>query len=266
MATRPPKTVLITGASSGIGTELARAFARGGSDVVLVARSADPLERLAAELSSGHGVAVRVLPKDLSLDSAAQEIHDELAADGVVVDGLVNNAGFIVYGPFKETDLADELRMIEVNLVTPTRMCKLFGRDMARRGGGRILNLGSTGSFVPGPLNAVYCATKSYILSLSEAISAELGPSGVTVTALCPGATATGFQAAGQVEGVRLLGFGVQSARAVAEAGYRGMLAGRRVVVPGFGNRLVPLGTRLLPRRVLIRAAQYAMERPERRS
>jgi short-subunit dehydrogenase len=229
---------------------------------VLVARGEAGLGRLAVELREQYGVTVRVIPFDLRRAVAPQWIYDELQREGMRVDVLVNNAGFIVYGPFWETDLARELEMIQVNLVATTALTKLFVRDMVRRHSGRILNIGSTGSFIPGPLSCVYNATKAYVLSFSEALSRELKDTGVTVTVLCPGATATGFQEAGNVEDIRLVRQGVQSANEVAEAGYRAVMAGRRVVVTGFGNRVQVAGSRIVPRAWLLTLTKMAMEKP----
>jgi short-subunit dehydrogenase len=255
-------TALITGASSGIGYELAQIFAREGYQLILVARNQDALDKLAAELKERYQLAVKVLPKDLAQPNAAQEIYAKLQREAIEIDVLVNNAGFIVHGAFHETDWERERQLIQVNLTTPTQLAKLFGRDMLKRGFGRILNVGSTGSFVPGPLEAVYCASKAYLLSLSEALSKEFESAGVTVTALCPGATRTGFQKAGQIEGVRLLNSGMLDARRVAEAGYRGLLAGKRVVIPGWSSRLQVWAAKVLPRSLVLSIAQNAMERP----
>lgn len=178
---------LVTGASSGIGREIARVCAREGHDLVIVARSEGRLAELADELRAKHGARVNVLPKDLSLETSANEIAEELASEGIQVDILVNNAGFDVFGRFADTDLERELDLLHVNVVALTQLTKLFVRGMRERGYGRVLNLGSTGSFVPAPLNAVYAASKSYVLSFSEAIGEELRGTGVTVTTLCPG-------------------------------------------------------------------------------
>lgn len=252
-------TALVTGASSGIGRELARVCAREGHDLVVVARDERRLTDLADELRAKHGVAVKVLPKDLSRLTSAEEIAEELRRDGTEVELLVNDAGYAVYGDFAEIDLAEELDLIRVNLIALTQLTKLFVRGMRERGHGRILNLASTASFVPSPRNAVYSATKAYILNFSEAVGEELAGSGVTVTALCPGVTRTEFHQRAGMMGVRVLRYGVMSAAEVAEIGYRAMMRGKRVEIAGFRNKLQMLGVRLAPRAVVVRAAKSAL-------
>ena len=176
---------------------------------------------------------------------------------------LVNNAGVDVYGNFHETDMAKELEMIQLNLVSLTQLTKLLLPEMRKRGYGKILNLGSTGSFIPSPLNAVYSATKAYVLSFSEAIAEELQGSGVTVTVLCPGATRTEFQKRANMENIRLLRYGVMDAADVAEIGYRAMMAGRRVVVPGLFNKVQILLARLLPTSTMTKLAKAMLKRAE---
>lgn len=253
-------SALITGASSGIGRELAKVFARNGHNLVLVARNKQRLDQLANELREGHGVRVEVIPQDLSVEKAAGEILGKLQQKSIRIDILVNNAGFDVYGRFYETEMGKELQMIQVNLVALTQLTKLLLGGMRERGYGRILNLGSTGSFVPSPLNAVYSATKAYVLSFSEAIAEELRGSGVTVTVLCPGATRTEFQQRAAMGDIRLLRFGAMDAEAVAEIGYRALMAGKRVVVPGLFNKLQVLSARLLPTGFVVRAAKAMLE------
>ncbi|NIM05510.1 MAG: SDR family NAD(P)-dependent oxidoreductase, partial [Armatimonadetes bacterium] len=198
-------TALVTGASSGIGYELARKFAGNGYDLVIVARNRQRLEDLAVLLHKDYGTNVVVLPKDLAAEPSAQEIVDYLKNEAIKIDILVNNAGFDVHGLFIDTDLERELQMIQVNLVTLTRLTKFLLPDMVEQGFGMVLNVGSIGSFVPSPLNAVYSATKAYVLSFSEAIAEELVGSGVSVTVLCPGTTRTEFQRRAGMQNVRLL-------------------------------------------------------------
>ena len=193
------QTALITGASSGIGADLARLFARDGYDVVLVARSEEKLREVAEGIGKEHaGVTARVIVADLARPDAARDVVDALG--GLPIDALVNNAGYGVAGPFVETDVRSELEMIQVNVVALTHLTKLLAPGMVARKRGRILNVSSTAAFQPGPLMAVYYATKAYVLSVSEALAEELRGSGVTVTALCPGPTATGFAAASNME------------------------------------------------------------------
>ena len=176
------EVALITGASSGIGRELTKLFAEYGFDLVLVARNEAALNEIASQLTARQPVSVTVVPKDLSLPQAPEEIYDTLKQASLAVDVLVNNAGTQVYGALQDTDTFEQLRLIQVNLVALTHLTMLFGREMVDRGRGRILNVASTGAFSPTPLNAIYCATKAYVLSFSEAIERDLEGTGVTVT------------------------------------------------------------------------------------
>jgi short-subunit dehydrogenase len=194
------KTALITGASGGIGAELARLFARDGYDLILVARSPDKLARLAEQLERDRPISVRILSKDLSNPEAPAQIHAELAAASVPVDVLVNNAGFGLSGRFAEAGVEGELEMIQLNVVALTHLTGLFLDDMLARGQGKILNLGSITGFLPGPFWGVYAASKAYVNSFSEALANEVAGSGVTVTVLCPGPTETGLAARGGMQ------------------------------------------------------------------
>jgi short-subunit dehydrogenase len=258
------KTALITGASGGIGYELALLFARDGFDCILVARSHDKLNALAARLESEFRVKTLVLPKDLSKATAVDEIHEEVSAASMQVDVLVNNAGFPVFGLFTETDLDTELQMLQVNVVALTQLTKLFVRGMIERRSGRILNLASTAAFEPGPLMAVYYASKAYVLSFSEALANELHGTGVTVTTLAPGPTRTGFQKRGRLEDSRLVQGDIADAPSVALAGYRGLMAGKTLVIPGFANKLIPLIVRVSPRGMITRVVRRMQERVPR--
>ncbi len=257
--TRNKSSSLVTGASTGIGRELAKTLARNSHNVVLVARDEQKLNQLANDLKNEFGISTRVMKKDLSVSTAAQEIYNELQKEGVKIDVLVNNAGFDVYGKFCETDTTKEMQMIQVNLTTLTQLTKLFLKDMRKQGHGKILNLGSTGSFVPSPLNAVYSATKAYVLSFSEAIDEELQGTGVTVTVLCPGATKTEFHKRANMEDIWLLKFGVMDAKRVAEAGYKAMMAGKTSVVPGLYNKAQVLCAKFLPRSVMAKTAKIML-------
>jgi uncharacterized protein len=254
-------TALVTGASGGIGEELARLFAADGHDLVLVARSRDKLARLAAELEERHNVAARVLAADLARAEAPREIFEELNGAGVPVDALVNNAGFGSYGLFAETDLRSELELLQVNVVALTHLSKLFLPGMLARRSGYLMNVASTAGFQPGPLMAVYYASKAYVVSLSEALANECEGTGVTVSALCPGPTETGFVAAAGMEQSKLFERGAMTARAVAEAGYRGMLAGRTLVIPGLRNALVARAVGMLPRKMVTKVVRGIQER-----
>jgi short-subunit dehydrogenase len=259
----PNQTALITGASGGIGLELARLFAAGGYDLVLVARSGARLEEIAAELSGRHGIAARALPCDLAAREAPEELCRQLAVAGLAVDVLVNNAGFATFGAFVEIDLARELEELQLNIVTLTHLTKkLLPAMLARRRGG-VLNVASTAAFQPGPMMAVYYASKAYVLSFSEALAEEVAGTGVTVTALCPGPTATGFQQRAAMQESKLFSglLEVADAPAVAHAGYAGFRAGRRIVIPGLANRLGVQSLRFSPRALVTRVVKRMQER-----
>ena len=251
-------TALITGASSGIGLDLAHLFAADGHDVVLVARSENKLRELAKELEAKHGIQATVIVADLAKPDAPQQIFVVAPA----VDILVNNAGYGTSGPFAETDLRAELDMIQVNIAALTHLTKLFLRSMLERKHGRILNVASTASFQPGPLMAVYYATKAYVLSFSEAIAEELSGSGVTVTALCPGPTATGFQKTADLESQALLKvIRPASSLDVARAGYRAMMRGKRIAIPGVKNKIGVQSIRVSPRALVTKVVRALQER-----
>jgi short-subunit dehydrogenase len=257
---------LITGASGGIGLELAKEFAAAGHDVVLVARSKDRLVPLASELEAAHGVAAWVIPADLAEPTAPAAIYEQVQRLGITVETLVNNAGFGTNGSFAETDLEAELAMLQVNVTALTHLTKLFLRDMLARGRGRIMNVGSTAGFQPGPYMAVYYATKAYVLSFSEALAAELQGSGVTVSVLCPGPTITGFQARARMDEARLMRTPwVMDAATVARLGYRGLIAGKVIVIPGIANRLLAFSTRLAPRAFVRQVTRRLNERSGQR-
>ena len=253
-------SVLVTGATSGIGYALAKLFARDGHDLVLVARSRERLEEIGKELGGPAGIAPKLIPKDLSRPRAAEEIFDELRRASIPIGVLVNCAGFGTYGPFVETDIVAEREMMELNMVALTELTKLAVRQMIRRGEGRILNVASTAAFQPGPRMSVYYATKAYVLSFSEALSNELGGTGVTVSTLCPGPTRTGFGGRARMERARVYRTGVMDAAVVAEAGYRGLKKGRAVIVPGLRNKLMALAARLGPRRLVVAVARWTNE------
>lgn len=251
---RSEKTALITGASMGIGLELARQFAEHGHDLILVARSRDLLEALAAALGKEHGISAHVMVADLSRADAPPNLFDDIAAARLQVDFLVNNAGFGVGGKFSDTDGARELDMIQVNIAALTHLTKLFLPQMLSRGSGRIMQVASIAAFQPGPLMAVYYASKAYVLSFSQALSEELRDSAVTVTALCPGPTATHFAETAQVSNsIVFAGFGAASASEVARYGYAAMMRGKRIALPTFRDRLAVQIQRLVPRAMVTR-------------
>jgi len=257
------QTALVTGASGGIGLELARLFAGGGYDLVLVARSAGKLEEIAGELRQRHGVAARVLALDLARPGSPEEVFRELAGAGVLVDVLVNNAGFATWGAFAEIDLGRELEELQLNVVTLTHLTKKFLPGMIARRRGGVLNVASTAAFQPGPLMAVYYATKAYVLSFSQAIAEELEGTGVAVTALCPGPTETGFQQRAGLEQSRLFSglLQVTAAPSVARAGYEGFRAGKRIVIPGLLNKIGVQAVRVSPRALATKVVKRVQDR-----
>jgi uncharacterized protein len=242
-----PKTALITGASSGIGLELARLFAADGYRLVLVARNRGALRALGDDLRTSHNVDVRVSPKDLAHPASPAELYQELQEAGIVLDVLVNNAGFGGNGPFLKTDWNNEAEMMQVNMVALTHLTKLFLAQIRAREG-KVLNVGSVAGFLPGPYMAVYYASKAYVLSFSEALAEELSGTGVTVTCLCPGPVETGFQARAGVGDSMVRSPLLVDVRKVARAGYEGMKQGKRIVIPGWKNRLAVASLRVSPR------------------
>jgi short-subunit dehydrogenase len=256
------RTALVTGASSGLGREFARLFAADGFDLVLVGRTGAVLEELAQETEERHGVRAHVVPRDLSRPESAATLMTELRSRGVHVDALVNSAGFNQFGPFAESDERRMLDLIAVNVAALTHLTRLALPGMIERGWGRIANLASNAAFQPGPLMAVYYATKAYVLSLSLALADELRGTGVRVTALCPGPTATGFQAAGGLEDSRLVsGRSLPSADDVAAWGYAAIKRGKPFAVHGARWQTVAFATRLVPRTTAARMARRAQER-----
>jgi short-subunit dehydrogenase len=245
------RVTLITGASAGIGTELARVFAANGHRVALVARRADRLTALAGEISAAGGAAPIVIPCDLEQMDVGDKIAEALAAAGVEVEYVVNNAGFGVFGPAIKRDRADQLDIIAVNIRALTDLSLQFSDSLIRNRGG-ILNVGSIAGFLPGPGMAVYYASKAYVLSFTEALRQELAPYGVRVTVVCPGPVPTEFQArAGFAPGFDSTILNV-SAADVAEQAYRGLMANKRAVLPGFGIKMVPFMLRLFPRSFIL--------------
>lgn len=245
------RVTLITGASAGIGCELAKIFAGNGYRVALVARRRDRLERLAGEIVAAGGKAPLIIDCDLGHADAGDAICAALRTANVEVEYLVNNAGFGLMGEWARLDRTDQVAMVDVNVRALTDLSLRFVDQLARHKGG-ILNVASLAGFMPGPRMAVYYATKAYVLSFSEALFCELAPRGVRVTALCPGPVPTEFQQrAGIVPGLdsRVLNL---SAQTVALAGYRGLMAGKRLVLPGIGMKIIPFLLRFVPRGLLV--------------
>ena len=254
-----PESVLITGASSGIGLELARRFASDGSRLILVARNTSALEKLAGELRRDCKIEAIVLTADLSQPETPKAIFSELKGRGIVVDVLVNNAGFGAHGLFSELPLERQLEMIQVNVTALTKLTGLFLPGMVERQRGGVLNVASVAGFVPGPGMAVYYATKAFVLSFSEALAAELAGTGVNVMALCPGPTETNFGSVAHVNfnnNARLVRVASMTAKEVALQGHRAFRGGRTLIVSGWKNKMLVLLTRFLPRPLIRKIAK----------
>ncbi len=228
-------TVLITGASSGIGYELAKVFAFHQYNLILISRNTQKLNELANKLINNHNIRVDIITQDLSEPGAAKKVFDNVINMHLQVDVLVNNAGIGGVGLFYETEFSKDAEMIQLNVVTLTEMTKLFSREMVKRKRGKILNVGSTGSFSPGPFIAVYYATKAYVLSFSEALNLELKPYNITVTALCPGSVRTNFA---KTAGKKDLPSAME-AKVVAKSAYNGLKNNKMIVVPGLVNKIL---------------------------
>jgi hypothetical protein len=256
-------TVLITGASGGIGYELAKLFARDHHNLVLVARSSDKLAQVARELQT-PGVTVKTIALDLAQAPAPKFLFDQLQREGIAIDILVNNAGFGAFGAFAQMPEGEILGQIDLNIRALTALTRLFLPPMMQRRRGRIMNVASTAAFQPGPLMAVYYATKAYVLSFSEAIANELRDTGVTVTCFCPGATHTDFAKRAGVENSRLFKtVGAMSAEKVALDGYRAVMEGRGLAISGAHNWLVAQSTRFAPRKLVTAISRWVAEKAE---
>lgn len=252
-----PGTAVVTGASGGIGLALARLFARDRFDVVLVARDTPRLEAAARELQTDGGPVITTLACDLAIPGAGVQLFSRLDAAGIVPSVFVNNAGFGLRGPLSETSLATDLEIIQVNVTALTELTWLALDRMRRRGSGRILNVASTAAFQPGPFMSVYYASKAYVLSFSEAVAYETRGTGISVTTLCPGPTATGFEARSGMSGSRLFRMSVVDADSVARAGYAALMRRKRLAIRGLRNYLVAQSVRLAPRRAALAVAAW---------
>lgn len=262
MSTPSGKWALITGASGGIGLELASIYASEGHSVVLAARSADKLTAYAAELRQRYGVQTRVEVTDLSREDSPRALYETLKKSGVEIEYLINNAGVGNYGLFWRSDLDKDLALVRLNISALTALTKLFVKDMIVRKSGRVMNVASTAAYMAGPYMATYYASKAYVLSFSEALAEELRGTGVTVTVVCPGPTHTGFHAAADIGGSRLFsGPLVMEASAVARIAYAGCMRGKRVVVTGWSNSIMVFASRLSPRSWATRVVRYLQEK-----
>ncbi len=252
------RTALVTGASGGIGYALAAVFAANKYDLVITARGTEKLEDARRDFETRYGIKVHVITADLADAGAPARIDWELTSRGLTVDVLVNNAGFGTWGLFEDTDWQAQTGMLQVNIVALTQLTRLLLPGMLRRGRGSVLNVASTAAFAPGPLMSVYFASKAYVHSFSAALAREVAGRGVTVTCLCPGPTASGFQQRAANTHIRVnKDRELAPARAVAEYGYRAMVKGQAVAIYGWDNRCAVFLTRILPTSLVARVVQF---------
>ena len=257
-------TALITGASGGIGYELAKLFAKDHYNLVLVARSSDKLNQVASQLRQQFGLNVEAMALDLAEDQSVKMLFEHLKGEKLEVDVLVNNAGFGVFGEFAEMPEEEVLGQVQLNVVALTHLTRLFLPAMIERRQGKIMNVASTAAFQPGPLMAVYYATKAYVLSFSEALANEVAGTGVVVSCFCPGATDTGFQKRAGIENSRLFKkIGAMNVETVARDGYRGLMAGKTLVISGTRNWLVAESVRFAPRKWVTAMSRWVAEKVE---
>lgn len=255
---------LITGASGGIGYELAKLFAKDRHNLVLVARNGPRLAQVADELQRQFGVSVSPIALDLADPATPQRLFEQLQREGIAVDVLINNAGYGKFGEFAGVALEESLGQIQLNITALTHLTKLFLGPMLQRGSGKIMNVASTAGFQPGPLMAVYYATKAYVISFSEALANELADKGITVTCFCPGATETGFAGRAGNDQTRLFkNLRPMDVKTVARAGYHGLIKGRTLVIPGVRNWLVAESIRFSPRKMATAISRWVSERVE---
>lgn len=255
--------VLVTGAASGIGAELCRLFGRDGSNIVLVDRNQDGLEKTSAELVEKFGIETISLVYDLSLQESSKQIYQDLQNRGVEIDALVNNAGFGTFGNFWETDLARDKSLINVNIMAPMALTKLFLPGMVERRCGHILNVGSVSGFLASPYASTYYSSKAFLLSFSQGVATSLKGSGVTVTVVCPGPTYTGFDWHSTADGgppPERKRFQMEAGEVAAQA-YRGMRSGRMMVIPGTSNKLLAILAKLLPRKFALWLLTFGQEK-----
>ena len=247
-------TALVTGASNGIGLELAKIHASRGGDLVLVARSRNVLEKIKKELEEKYKINVYIIVKDLSIINSAKEIYNETKKQAITINYLINSAGFGNFGMFVDTDWGTELEMINLNIITLTQLTKLYLKDMIKLKNGKIMNVASTAAFQSGPTMAVYYATKAYVLNFSEAVDNEVRDKGITITTLCPGPTKSNFQEIAKMENSSLFKEkNLPTAKAVAEYGYSSMLKGKTVAIHGFKNWVMASSVRFFPRQLIVK-------------
>lgn len=255
------KTALITGSSSGIGYELAKIHAKNGDNLVLVALGKGKLDELKTDIEDKHNVKVYTIEKDLTLSGAVAEVYDELKKQKISIDYLINNAGFGDFGHFAVCDWAKQEKMINLNITAVAHLTRLFLPYMIEQGSGKIMNVASTAAFQPGPTMSVYFATKAFVLSFSEAINNEVKDKGITVTALCPGSTETGFHAVVMGDSKLLKERKKSSPAEVAEYGYQSMMKGKTVAIHGFKNKIMVALVRFFPRSLVVETARKVQEK-----
>lgn len=237
------KTVLITGASSGIGRELSKFFAKDNYNLILTARNEQKLNDIAEKLTESYNSQITIIKKDLSKADSAEELYKEIKSRNLEIDILINNAGFGKSGPFCSGDTETYSEMIRLNILSLTILTKLFLKDMIKKGSGKILNVASTGAYVPGPYTAVYYATKAYVLSFTEAISNETKNTGINISVLCPGPTLSGFAERAGRENSKI----AMSSESVARIAYKGLIKNKKLIIPGFTNKMAVFFSKLLP-------------------
>lgn len=257
---RTNKTALITGAASGLGFEFSKLLAKDEYDLILIDIDQKKLVKTKSHIQKEHNIEIEILKKDLCKKDVAQEIFD--LVKGKTIDVLVNNAGFGLFGAFSETSWSREFEMLNLHILTTTQMTKLFLTGMVEQNSGRVLNVSSLAAFEPGPLMSIYYASKAYILSFSEAIANELKGTGVTVTTLCPGPTNTGFQeVVSNHSSKNKIKFNMASAKKVAETGYKAMLAGKVLSIPGLLNKIIAFLPRIIPRKTVTSIVRKVQEK-----
>lgn len=256
------KTALITGASSGIGLELCKIFARNNYNLVMVSQNTERLEKAKEMvLKENNKVKIINIAKNLSETLSAEEIFNYTEKNLIQIDILVNNAGVQVYGNFYEASVEETLNMMYLNMFSLTKLTRLYIKGMVERGDGKILNLGSTGSFQPCPLNSVYCASKAFVLHFSEGIREELKGTGVTVTTLCPGATNTNFAKRANIENIKLFKGKLLSSGDVAEIGYKALMNNKSIVITGMNNKIMAWLVRFIPRNAVTKLGMNMMKK-----
>lgn len=252
------KTALVTGASSGIGHELSKIFAKNGYNLILVARNEEKLKRVAKNLETEYPISAKIIVQDLTRHTSAQEVFNQIRSLGIQVDVLVNNAGAGLNGKFTHNEIEEEVGIIQLNITSLMVLCHLFGKEMAKRGAGKILNVASTAAFQPGPLMSNYYASKAYVFMLSEGLRNEFQKDGVSVTTLCPGPTETKFFERAKMKNTVIAHVPYMlSPERVAMLGYSALIKGKGVVIVGLFNRLLALSTRFTPRGILTVIARF---------